>query len=48
MAQNSDIWIDAIDEVTGQSTTYYGGIEELWKFDYGFNIHRLVIRYQWV
>jgi len=35
VAQNSGVRYEGIDESTGQTKTYFGQIEEIWKLDYG-------------
>jgi hypothetical protein len=35
MAQNSGVRCDAIDSKTGEETTYFGFIEDIWELDYG-------------
>jgi hypothetical protein len=48
VSHNSGVHIDALDERTGQSTTYYGVIDDIWKVHYGSNIQILVFRCRWV
>jgi hypothetical protein len=47
MAQNSGVRCDALDSETGEETTYFGFVEDIWELDYGtFQIP--VFRCQWV
>ena len=47
MAQNSGVRCEAIDDGTGETTMYFGFIEDIWELDYGtFQIP--VFRCQWV
>jgi hypothetical protein len=39
-SQNSGVCIEALDERRGQSTTYYGVIDDIWKLHYGSNKSR--------
>ena len=38
VSQNSGVRIEALDERTGQNTTYFGVIDDIWEVHYGFNI----------
>jgi hypothetical protein len=44
VSQNSGICIEALDERTGQNTTYFGVIDDIWEVHYGSNIQILVFR----
>jgi hypothetical protein len=46
--QNSDVRYEGIDEATRETRTYYGQIEEIWKLDYGSELHIPIFRCQWV
>jgi len=47
MAQNSSVQCEAIDDETGEISTYVGFIEDIWELDYGaFQVP--VFRCQWV
>ena len=35
MAQNSGVRCDALDSETGEETTYFGFVEDIWELDYG-------------
>jgi len=35
MAQNSGVQCDALDSETGEETTYFGFVEDIWELDYG-------------
>jgi hypothetical protein len=48
MSQNSGVRIEALDERTGKSTTYYGVIDDIWEVHYGSNIQIPVFRCCWV
>ena len=48
VSQNSGVRIDALDERTDQSITYYGVIDNIWEVHYGFNIQIPVFRCCWV
>ena len=37
-----------MDERTGESTTYYGVIDDIWEIHYGYNIQIPVFRCRWV
>jgi hypothetical protein len=47
MAQNSGVRCEAID-ATGECTTYFGFIEDIWEVDYGANLQIPVFRCRWV
>ncbi|MEM5398360.1 hypothetical protein, partial [Staphylococcus gallinarum] len=47
VSQNRGVRIEAID-TTGQKSTYYGFIDDIWELDYGSNIQIPVFRCQWV
>jgi len=38
VSQNSGVRIEALDERTGESTTCYGAIDDIWEIHYGYNI----------
>ena len=42
--QNSGVRYEGIDESTGQTKTYFGQIEEIWKLDYGGDLQLAVFR----
>jgi hypothetical protein len=46
--QNSVVRTKALDERTGQSTTYYGIIDDIWEVHYGSNIQIPVFQCRWV
>jgi hypothetical protein len=47
MAQNSGVRCEAIDDATGEISTYFGFVEDIWELDYGtFQIP--VFRCQWI
>jgi hypothetical protein len=48
VAQNSGVRYEGIDEVTGETRTYYGQIEEIWELDYGGELQIPIFRCQWV
>ena len=48
VSQNSGVCIEALDERTGESTTYFGVIDDIWEIHYGYNIQIPVFRYHWV
>jgi hypothetical protein len=48
VSQNSGVRIEALDERTGQSTTYFGVIDDIWEVYYGSNIQILVFQCHWV
>ena len=48
MSQNSGVRIAALDERTGQSTTYFGVIDDIWEVHYGSNIQILFFPCRWV
>jgi len=35
MAQNSGVRYEAIDDATGETTTYFGFIDDIWEVEYG-------------
>jgi len=46
-AWHKTVVFDALDSETGEETTYFGYVEDIWELDYGtFQI--LVFRCQWV
>jgi hypothetical protein len=45
MSQNCGVRIEALDERTGQSTIYYGIIDDIWEVHYGSNIQILVFQF---
>jgi hypothetical protein len=48
VSQNSGVRIEALDERIGQSTTYYGVIDNIWEVHYGSNIQIPVFGCHWV
>ena len=48
VSQNSGVRIAALDERTGENTTYFGVIEDKWEVHYGSNIQISVFRCRWV
>jgi hypothetical protein len=48
VSQNSGVRIEALAERTGQSTTYFGVIDDIWEAHYGSNIQIPVFRCRWV
>jgi len=48
VSQNSGVRIAALDERTGENTTYFGVIEDIWEVHYGSNIQIPVFRCRWV
>jgi hypothetical protein len=48
MSQNSGVRIEALDERIGQSTTYYGVIDDILEVHYGSNIQIPVFRCRWL
>ena len=48
VSQNSCVRIEALDERTGESTNYYGVIDDIWEIHYGYNIQIPVFRCRWV
>jgi hypothetical protein len=48
VSQNSGVHIEALDKRIGQSTIYYGFIDDIWKVHYGSNIHVPIFRCRWV
>jgi len=48
VSQNSGVRIEALDERTGESTTYYGVIDDILEIHYGYNIQIPVFRCRWV
>jgi hypothetical protein len=48
VSQNSGVRIEALDERTCQSITYYGVIDDIWEVHYGSNIQIPVFRCCWV
>jgi hypothetical protein len=48
VSQNCGVRIEALDERTGQSTTYFGVIDDIWEVHYGSNIQISVFRCRWV
>ena len=48
VSQNSGVRIEALDERTDQSITYYGVIDDIWEVHYGYNIQIPVFRGRWV
>jgi len=47
MAQNNCVRCDALDSETGEETTYFGFVEDIWELDYG-TFHIPVFWCQWV
>jgi len=48
VSQNSGVRIAALDERTGQNTTYFGVIEDIWEVHYSSNIQIPAFRCRWV
>jgi hypothetical protein len=48
MSQNNDVHIEALDERTCKSTTYYDIIDDIWEVYYGSNIQIRVFQCCWV
>ena len=48
VSQNSGVRIAALNERTGQNTTYFGVIDNIWEVHYGSNIQILGFRCRWV
>ena len=48
VSQNSGVRIAALDDRTGQNTTYFGVIEDIWEVHYSSNIQIPVFQCRWV
>ena len=48
VSQNSGVCIEALDDRTGESTTYYSVIDDIWEIHYGYNIQIPVFWCHWV
>jgi uncharacterized Zn finger protein (UPF0148 family) len=48
MAQNSGVRCEAIDGATGEKTTYFGIIDDIWEVEYDPRLHIPVFRCKWV
>jgi len=48
MAQNSGVRCEAVDDTTGEETTYFGFIDDIWEVEYGPRLQIPVFRCRWV
>jgi hypothetical protein len=48
MSQNSGVRIEALDERTEKTTTYFGVIDDIWEVHYGSNIQIPIFQCRWV
>ena len=48
MSQNSGVRCEAVDDATGEITTYFGFIDDIWEVEYGPRLQIPVFRCRWV